>query len=122
MLSYVDRLRRVVELSTPRLLALPEAARATRPSPHKWSPVEILGHLVDSASNNHRRFVLALTQDSLEFPGYDQDAWVSLQAYGVAPWEELITLWSTFNLHLARVMESVPEEVRMRRDPSTISM
>jgi hypothetical protein len=73
-----------------------------------------MGHLIDSASNNHQRFVRAQLQEQLVFPGYDQEAWVEVQAHGEAPWEELVALWSAFNLHLARVMEAVPDEVRLR--------
>ena len=76
-----------------------------------------MGHLIDSASNNHRRFVLAQQQEDLVFPGYAQDAWVAAQRYQDAPWEELVSLWRGFNLHLARVMEAAPdfERTRIRR-------
>ena len=52
--------------------------------------------------------------DDLVFPGYDQDAWVSVQRYGIAPWSSLVTLFAEFNLHLARVIESIPVDVRTR--------
>jgi len=68
--------------------------------------------LIDSASNNHQRFVRAQFQDDLVFPGYDQDAWVLFQAYGDAHWLELVTLWKTFNIQIARIMENSPESVR----------
>ena len=84
------------------------------PGPGKWSPKEVLGHLVDSASNNHGRFVRASLQDEMVFPGYAQDDWVSSQRYGDAPWSELLELWKGFNLHLARFMANVPEDVRTR--------
>jgi hypothetical protein len=98
----------------PALLAVPDALTTARPAPGKWSPREIIGHLIDSASNNHRRFVLAQQQDDLVFPGYQQDAWVAAQRYQDAPWEELVSLWRGFNLHLARVMEAAPESERTR--------
>ena len=114
MRDYIDELRSVVERSTPALLALSEDASAQYPAPGKWSPREVLGHLIDSASNNHQRFVRAQVQGGLVFSGYDQDAWVTVQQYQHAPWTELVTLWRAFNLHLARVMAAVPEPVRMR--------
>lgn len=55
-MSYVVELRQAVEDATPKLLAL-GAKSALRPGPGKWSPREIIGHLIDSASNNHQRFV-----------------------------------------------------------------
>ena len=110
--EYARRLRRLVENSVPRLLALSDTATSASPGPGKWSPREILGHLIDSASNNHDRFVRAQFQDALVFPGYDQDAWVAAQEYQVAPWTELVGLWRGLNLHIARVMEAAPESKR----------
>ena len=113
-LPYVVRLRAVLDAAEPLLLAMSDEVTARRPAPGKWSPREIIGHLVDSASNNHQRFVRAAWQDDLVFPGYEQDGWVSLQAYQHAPWRELVTLWLTFNRHIARVMSAIPMEVRTR--------
>jgi hypothetical protein len=110
--SYAEDLRRAVDEATPRLMALSDADAKRRPRPGKWSPAEIIGHLIDSASNNHQRFVRAQFQSDLVFPGYDQDAWVLFQAYGDAHWLELVTLWKTFNIQIARIMENSPESVR----------
>lgn len=112
-MQYVDDLRQAVNDATPRLLALGEQS-ATRPGPRKWSPREIIGHLVDSASNNHGRFVRGQLQDDLIFPGYAQEDWVRIGRYQDAPWDELVTLWRAFNLQIARVMEGTPAEVRTR--------
>src|SRR4029077_3315712 len=97
------------------LLAIDDEASGRRPAPGKWSPREIVGHLIDSASNNHQRFVRAQFQNHLTFAGYDQDAWVARQCYQHAPWHELVALWAGFNRHLARVMASVPEDLRTRQ-------
>jgi hypothetical protein len=110
-MTTADRLRAALAAATPRLLALSDADAARRPAPGKWSPKEVIGHLVDSASNNHQRFVRARFTDELVFPGYEQDAWVSAQAYVDAPWRDLVELWRTFNLHLARVIERTPRDV-----------
>jgi hypothetical protein len=114
MKSVEERLREVVEAATPRLLALPEPEAARAPAAGKWSPKQVLGHLVDSASNNHQRFVRAQSTDDLVFPGYRQEEWVAAQRYQDAPWGELVALWRLFNLHLARVMEAAPLAVRQR--------
>jgi len=114
MPDYAGRLRSLVGEHTPRLLSLSAAAASARPAPGKWSPREILGHLVDSASNNHGRFVRAQLDGDLVFAGYEQDRWVSLQRYQDAPWDELVALWRSYNLHLAYLMEATPDEVRMR--------
>jgi catechol 2,3-dioxygenase-like lactoylglutathione lyase family enzyme len=114
MPPYVPRLRRLIGRATPLLLGLAPDATAKRPAPGKWSPREILGHLIDSASNNHRRFVEGQLRDDLTFVGYEQDAWIRVQPYQESPWPELVELWQAFNLHLLRIMESVPEPTRER--------
>lgn len=112
-MQYVNDLRQAVNEATPRLIALAERS-ATRPAPDKWSAREIIGHLVDSASNNHQRFVRGQLQDDLVFPGYAQADWVRIGRYQDAPWDELVALWKMFNLQIARVMEGTPEDVRTR--------
>ncbi len=114
MLEYVAELREAIEVATPVLRDMSEERSRARPAPGKWCPREVIGHLIDSASNNHQRFVRAQFQEDLVFPGYEQDAWVSVQRYRDAPWEELIALWRNFNLHIARVMEAVPKDDRIR--------
>lgn len=111
--NYIFELREAVNSVTPKLLALGDAS-ATQPAPGKWSPREIIGHLVDSATNNYGRFVRGQLQDDLVFPGYAQDDWVRIGRYRDAPWDELVTLWRAINLQLARVMEGTPEEIRRR--------
>jgi hypothetical protein len=111
--EYADRLRAAVAHATPQLLALSEDASATVPAEGKWSPREILGHLVDSAANNHQRFVRGQLQDDLVFAGYAQEDWVRVQDYAHAPWADLVALWRLYNLHLARVMEIAPADRRL---------
>ena len=114
MQDYVSSLRSAIARGTPALLAMSDSQSLARPGDGKWSPREVIGHLVDSASNNHQRFVRARFQDDLIFTGYEQDAWVAAQQYQDAPWAELVSLWGFFNLHLARVMETTPESARLR--------
>src|SRR5262249_58659213 len=114
MQDYVIVLATTLDRAVPALLAIPEEASRRRPAPGKWSPAEVVGHLIDSASNNHQRFVRARWQDDLIFEGYRQDDWVDVQEYVRAPWAELVTLWSGFNRHLARVMQATPAAVRTR--------
>jgi len=114
MREIADDLRRAVAEALPVLRALDEAASSRAPAPGKWCPKELVGHLVDSASNNHQRFVRARFQDDLVFVGYEQDDWIRAQDYRAAPWRELVELWRTFNLHLAHVIERIPPAVAQR--------
>jgi len=114
MSGYVAELRGAIEKYTPLLERMSDEETRRRPQLGKWCPREIIGHLIDSASNNHQRFIRAQFQDDLVFPGYAQDAWVSAQKYREAPWGQLLELWRSFNLHIARVMEAAPETQRLR--------
>ena len=77
----------------------------------EWSRREILGHLIDSAANNHQRFVRAQFKDDLVFPGYEQEQWVNSQKYNDELWPDLIELWRSYNLHLLHVVAVIPENV-----------
>jgi hypothetical protein len=114
MMSVEAELREFLASVTPRLLGLSEAEASRQPAPGKWSPKEVIGHLIDSASNNHQRFVRAGFTEDLVFPGYQQEKWVEVQRYGDAPWAEIVGLWSGFNRHLARVIEATPVAVRQK--------
>ena len=106
-------LRITIDTALPNLLAVP-AARAIAPlSPGKWSAQQVIGHLVDSAANNHQRFVRGQLQDDLVFLGYAQEDWVRVQHYADAPWPDLVALWRLYNLHLARVIELAPADRRL---------
>jgi hypothetical protein len=111
MREFAADLRQTVARAEPLLAALGEERSRRHPAPGKWSPREVIGHLIDSASNNHQRFVRARWQDDLVFPGYEQAAWVQAQEYQDAPWRDLVSLWVGFNRHLARVMASTPISV-----------
>jgi hypothetical protein len=75
-----------------------------------WSKKEILGHLIDSAANNHQRFVRASCNAAAAFPPYNQNDWVRIQQYHESEWSELVILWSAYNRHLSDVIERIPAE------------
>jgi len=108
--AFLADFRHTVDRSAERLLALTDAEAAARPAPGKWSPKEIVGHLIDSASNNHGRFVRAQLQDDMTSSGYEQDDWVRVQAYQERTWPDLVLLWQAFNHHIAHVMEAAAAE------------
>ncbi len=116
-MDVADRLQFHVERATSLLKSTSESASGERPAPGKWCPREVLGHLIDSASVNHGRFVRAQLQDDLVFAGYAQNDWVDGQRYGEAPWKELIQLWRSLNLHLVRVMRATSNEVLTKPRP-----
>jgi hypothetical protein len=107
-MSVAKELRTTIRESTPKLLSISDETASWKPGPDVWSPKEIIGHLIDSASNNHVRFVKAQFVDDLVFDGYEQDRWVTAQSYNQRLWRELVECWKTLNKNLANVMEAVP--------------
>jgi hypothetical protein len=101
-----------VETTVPKLRSLSEALAEQPRAPGKWSPKQVIGHLIDSASNNHQRFVRA--QEGAEYAGprYAQDHWVAVQGYQDSSWDDIIALWRAYNRHLAHVLERIPEARR----------
>jgi len=101
-------LGRTVAQAQPLLMKLDNADASTRPSEKKWAKKQILGHLLDSAGNNHQRFVRATLQGSLTFPGYEQDRLVELQKFTELDWNFLVEFWAAQNRFLAHVINNLP--------------
>jgi hypothetical protein len=114
MQNFVRDLRQTVASAAQQMLEISETQSERRPAPGQWSAKEILGHLIDSAANNHRRFVKTQLKDAPVFPGYEQEGWVAVQKYQQASWTGLIALWEAYNMHLAHVASSIPEDVLKR--------
>ena len=104
-----DELVSVVDEAAARLRSINEADAATKSRPDIWSIKEIIGHLIDSAANNHQRFVRAQQVALFEFPGYEQDSWVSVQDYQHRPWLDLLEFWVRYNHQLAHAIRRIPE-------------
>ena len=103
-------LRQEVDAAVRRLRALPDVRAASSPPPAKWSPKQVLGHLIDSASNNHQRFVRVQLVDGLAMPSYEQEQWIQSQHYQDESWKELVELWRSYNLHLAHIIMNIPDD------------
>ena len=97
-------LGKTLDAARPGLAAISEDAAGERSAGDKWSKKEILGHLIDSASNNHQRFVRLQYESLLVMPAYHQSDWVRTQNYQDRPWRELVELWLAYNRHLAHVI------------------
>jgi hypothetical protein len=109
-MTAADRLARILEEAPTSLAAISEAEAGRRQIEGKWCRKEILGHLIDSASNNHQRLLRAQFAAHLEFPSYQQELWVAAQSYVSAPWPDLVSLWSLYNRHLLRVIRAIPDD------------
>lgn len=112
--EFLGDFRSTVVNATDRLRQISPEESARKTSPDKWSIKEVLGHLIDSAANNHQRFVRAQFTDDLVFPGYEQEKWVNAQRYNDESWSDMIQLWSSYNLHLLHVISAIPEATLTR--------
>ncbi len=95
------------ELPNLRALADSEASVLLRGA---WTRKQELGHLIDSATNNHARFVTIALEDNYKGASYDPDGWVALHGYADMPWTTLVDFWYAYNSLLARVVARIPEE------------
>src|SRR4051812_18871414 len=109
--NVAKELTAVVQAALPRLTALSEETVTHRPVPDRWTIKEVLGHLIDSASNNHQRFVRAQFVSELAFPKYEQNEWVRSQHYNAIEWPELVEFWRCYNLHLAHVIRNIDSQL-----------
>ena len=114
MQPTILNLEKIIYTYARRLTAVPEAVYATKPQPDKWSKKEILGHLVDSAQNNIRRFIVAQYEDNPAI-GYAQDAWVNCSNYQEYPVEDLVTLWTLLNRHIIMVLRRMSPGAAQRK-------
>jgi DinB superfamily len=108
--QWLEDFKQTIDSAARRLHQINEAQSEQPRTEEHWSSKQIIGHLIDSATNNHARFVLAQLKTDLVFPGYDQNQWVQVQHYQEASWPQLVALWRAYNLHLLHVMSYVPPE------------
>jgi hypothetical protein len=109
--AHVARdLQQTIDTALPKLRAIADAAAAEPPAPGKWSRKEIIGHLIDSATNNHQRFIRAQQTTQLVFPPYEQNHWSASQHCNERRWADLVSLWHAYNAHLAHVIAWIDDD------------
>ena len=92
-----------------KLIDLPVDTISNKRNKQNRTIKQILGHLIDSAANNHQRMIRLQYNKKLDFPDYqqDNDLWIALQDYQNADWITIIQLWKYYNLHIIQVIKSV---------------
>lgn len=100
--GQIERLEYLLDIIPGKLSALNDSVFSQKTDPLKWSKKEILGHLVDSAANNHQRFIrIQYENEPLIF--YDQNKWVEFSGYQTYEKAQLILFWTTYNAHLLHI-------------------
>lgn len=117
------RFRAAIESAGARLGAISEDSAGQPSRPGGWLRKQELGHLLDSAQNNHQRIALAAINGGYEGPAYAQNAWVDLHAYDGLSWEHLLRHWQERNWMLGRLITHLPEQslsapVQIGNDPT----
>jgi hypothetical protein len=105
----LQRLLYLIEKLPNLLSQIPLAEFEKKPAPNVWSKKQILGHLIDSAANNHHRFIRAQYEPIPQI-FYNQNKWNELNNYQHLPANHVIELWTMYNRHLVEVIRNIPEE------------
>jgi len=121
--SIASELNAIIDKHLPALQFIKESEYSFKPSSVKWSKKEILGHLIDSAQNNIRRFIVAQYESQPKII-YTQDKWVAITNYQHYNLPDLVSLWYLLNKHICHILKSLPVEMEerecMTEEPHTI--
>lgn len=101
----LERFKEIVKTLNNKLTQIPEEITDRKLLENNWTLKEIIGHLIDSAANNHQRFVRLQFDDLLDFPAYNGEEWVKVQKYSDMKWKDIITLWYSYNCILIEVIK-----------------
>lgn len=110
----ISRLNFIIDKVPNILTQISEEKMSEKPSPNKWSRKEILGHLVDSATNNHQRFIRGQFEDVPEI-SYDQNKWNEYSFYQQIDSKQIISFWTIYNKQLIEIIKRIPIE-NLRRE------
>jgi hypothetical protein len=110
MKNIVDELNNLIDTFSAKLDEIPEGEFSAKPLPNKWSRKEVVGHLIDSAQNNLRRFLCGQYEKTPSKITYDQDFWVNANGYQQLEKERIINLWKLMNERIAAVLKNMPPE------------
>ena len=95
-----------------KLLSLSEDVLTKKENSQHRTIKQIVGHMIDSATNNIHRIVHLQYQPSpLVFPDYanlgNNDRWIAIQDYKSENWNDLVQLWKYLNIHIVHVINHV---------------
>ena len=105
----LQRLQYLMDSIPSILKNIPKSAFSHKPSPEKWSKKEIIGHLIDSATNNHHRFVRAQFEESPNIL-YNQVLWNNHSYYQQMDGHRLIAFWEMYNRHIIELIRLMPSD------------
>jgi hypothetical protein len=111
--AALNRLKQLIDEVPVLIAAIPGDIFEQKQSREKWSKKEILGHLIDSATNNHQRLVKAQFQDNPRIV-YEQVQWVTGNAYQFAERAHLLAFWTIYNQHIYHLVAQLQPAMLQR--------
>lgn len=114
ILDAARELRTIIPGFVHDLNGLSNVELTLKPGPSKWSKKEVLGHLIDSAQNNLRRFITGQYETEPPHIVYAQDNWVEINKYNQSDPRDLILLWRLLNERICVVLETMPEQNHLK--------
>jgi hypothetical protein len=111
MNNIINRINHLINEIPQKVTAISEDSLSAKPVLNKWSNKEIIGHLCDSAFNNHSRFIRAQFEpEPFKIIPYAQDEWVKLNRYQNMKTSEILNLWVTLNRQIVNVISHIPSD------------
>jgi len=109
-----EELSQLIPLWEEKLSALPQKTITNRKNSQDRSIRQIVGHMVDSATNNIHRVIHMHYQESpVRYPDYanmgTNDKWIAIQNYQEEDWGELVQLWASVNRHMVHLIGQIDE-------------
>ncbi|HTH56499.1 MAG TPA: DinB family protein [Cyclobacteriaceae bacterium] len=115
MKQTIQDLDQIVQAYSKKIRSIQSLEFSAKPQPNKWSKKEVIGHLIDSAQNNLRRFICGQYESDPPKIVYDQNRWVTSNNYGEVDNEEIITLWELVNKRIIAVLRQMPPSAYERK-------
>lgn len=109
MEKTITELQEIVKEYYGKIRAMHPTEFSAKPNPNKWSKKEVLGHLIDSAQNNLRRFLVGQYEPDPHIV-YDQDFWVNANNYRSMADSDVIELWKLMNERIIAFLKIMPVE------------
>jgi hypothetical protein len=109
MKNTTNEIRKIVGDYARKIDEIPDSEFHAKPLPHKWSKIEVLGHLIDSAENNLRRFICGQYESEPPFIIYDQDFWVRSNDYAHGEKKDILLHWKLVNDRICAVLDTMPQ-------------
>ena len=111
-MTFRNITKKITELTenwVPILEKIPDEVYKNKRNWQNRTILQVMGHMIDSASNNHQRIVRLQYNKKLVFPDYTQenDLWIAIQDYQHANWHDTIQLWKFYNFHIIHVIQSI---------------